>query len=322
MASANSGPARPFVVVTGLSGAGKASILKALEDLGYETVDNPPLAILDSLVADGTLPLAAGIDTRTRGFDAEQLRTVLHGLRRRPGVALTLVFATAEEPVLLRRYTETRRRHPMAPGGALGTSVADGIAREAALLAPLRAEADLVVDTSDLPLPRLRQLVESRFRPDDSQGMALLLQSFAFPKGLPREADLVFDVRFLRNPHYVPALKPLTGRDAPVAAYVVEDPDYAGFFARLTGFLDPLLPRYVAEGKKYLTVAIGCTGGRHRSVLVTERLADHLRSLGWRVDVTHRELAGEAAPAALAPTISGSAATRPAGGQEAPQPTP
>ncbi len=309
-------PPRPFVVVTGLSGAGKASILHILEDLGYETVDNPPLSILESLVGDGTLPLAAGIDTRTRGFDAEQVKLALDRLRRTPGVALSLVFATAEDTVLLRRYTETRRRHPLAPGGALGTSVAEGIARETAMLEPLREAADLIVDTSGLPMPSLRQMVERRFRPDGAPGMAVLLQSFAFPKGLPREADLVFDVRFLRNPHYVPALKPLTGKDAPVAEYVAEDTDFPAFWQRLTGFIDPLLPRYVAEGKKYLTVAIGCTGGRHRSVLVTERLADHLRSLGWRVDVTHRELASDH------DRVAHSAIARSEGGQEAPRLTP
>jgi UPF0042 nucleotide-binding protein len=323
--------ARPFVVVTGLSGAGKASVLNLLEDLGYETVDNPPLSILESLVEDGTMPLAAGIDTRTRGFNAEQVKRAIHALRHRPGVAATLIFVTAEEPVLLRRYTETRRRHPLAPGGALGTRVADGIAREKAILEPLRDDADLVVDTSDLPLPALRRLIEERFRPENSPGMSVLLQSFGYPKGLPREADLVFDVRFLRNPHYVPELKPLTGKDSGVADYVAADPDFPAFWQRLTGFLDPLLPRYVAEGKKYLTVAIGCTGGRHRSVLVTERLSDHLRSLGWRVDVTHRELSAErdrvaaapqtATPGAATPANAGAAA-RPGGGQEAPQRNP
>ena len=323
MASTATAPARPFVVVTGLSGAGKASVLNLLEDLGYETVDNPPLSILESLVEDGSMPLAAGIDTRTRGFDAEVVKRAIHSLRGRPGVAVTLVFVTAEEPVLLRRYTETRRRHPLAPGGALGTRVADGIAREAAVLEPLRDEADLVVDTSDLPLPALRQLIESRFRPDDGPGMALLLQSFGYPKGLPREADLVFDVRFLRNPHYVPALKPLTGKDQGVADYVAADPDFPAFWRRLTDFVDPLLPRYVAEGKKYLTVAIGCTGGRHRSVLVTERLADHLRSLGWRVDVTHRELSAERdRVAAATPAVPLGTTGRSGGGQEAPQRTP
>jgi UPF0042 nucleotide-binding protein len=261
-----------------------------MEDLGFETVDNPPLELLEELVGDGDLPLAAGIDTRTRGFVPAEALAALARLRLRQDIAATLLYVTAEDEVLLRRFTETRRRHPLAPGGSLGSRVADGIAREQALLAPLRDAADMVVDTSDLPLPALRQLIERRFRPDGSPGLAIQLLSFAYPKGLPREADLVFDVRFLRNPHYVPELKPLTGRDREVAAHVEADPDFPGFWTRLTAFLDPLLPRYVAEGKKYLTVALGCTGGRHRSVLVAERLADHLRSLGWRADVTHREL--------------------------------
>ncbi len=282
---------RPVVLVTGLSGAGKASILRALEDLGYETVDNPPLRVIEELVGDGEGPIAIGLDTRTRGFDGPEGLDTLARLRALPGAAVTLVFATAEDAVLLRRYTETRRRHPLAPGGSLGGRVADGIARERARLAPVQEEADLVVDTSDLPLPDLRRLIEGRFRQDHAPGLAVLIESFAFPKGLPRQADLVFDMRFLRNPHYVAALRPGTGLDPDVAAYVEADPDFPVFWQGLTGFLVPLLPRYVAEGKKYLTIAIGCTGGRHRSVLVAERLGDYLRRLGWRADVAHRELA-------------------------------
>jgi UPF0042 nucleotide-binding protein len=282
---------RQVVLVTGLSGAGKASILRALEDLGYETVDNPPLAVLEALVGDGTQPLATGIDSRTRDFDPAAALGLVERLRQRPDIAVTLVFATAEPDVLLRRYTETRRRHPLAPGGPLGASVAEGIAREAALLAPLRETAELVVDTSDLPLPELRRMVERRFRLGEGAGMAIAVVSFAYRKGLPREADLVFDMRFLRNPHYVEALRPLTGREAPVAAYIEADPDFAPFWARMTALIDPLLPRYAAEGKKYLTIAIGCTGGRHRSVLAAERLAHHLHGQGWRVDLIHRELA-------------------------------
>jgi UPF0042 nucleotide-binding protein len=282
---------RSIVLVTGLSGAGKASILRALEDLGYETVDNPPLRVLEELVGDGEGPLAVGLDTRTRGFAGAEALATLERLRARPAAAVTLIYATAEEGVLLRRFTETRRRHPLTPGGSLGGRVADGIARERALLEPLREAADLVVDTSDLPLPELRRMIERRFRPDNAPGLSVLVQSFAFPKGLPREADLVFDLRFLRNPHYVDALRPGTGLDPPVAAYVEGDPDFQAFWQGLTSFLAPLLPRFVAEGKKYLTVAVGCTGGRHRSVLVAERLGDYLRRLGWRADVAHRELA-------------------------------
>lgn len=315
--------ARPVVLVTGLSGAGKASILHYLEDLGFETVDNPPLDLLEELVGDGAVPLAAGIDTRTRGFDAAQVLLTLARLRLRPDIAVTVVYATAEEPVLLRRYSETRRRHPLAPGGSLGSRVADGIAREQQLLEPLLEAADMVVDTSDLPLPALRQMIERRFRRDGAPGMQIHVQSFAFPKGLPREAELVFDLRFLRNPHYVPALKPLTGKDPAVAAHVEADPDFPGFWTRLTGFIDPLLPRYVAEGKKYLTVALGCTGGRHRSVLVAERLTDHLRSLGWRADVTHRELGPEDTPSATPGGTPRSAAPLAhSGGREALTPSP
>lgn len=291
-------PPRPVVLVTGLSGAGKASILRTLEDLGFETVDNPPLQILEELVSDGTSPIAIGVDARSRGFEAADVRRALERLRLRRDIAASLVFATAEEAVLLRRFSETRRRHPLAPGGPLGSRVAVGIAQEAALLAPLREAADLVIDTSDLPLPELRRMIERRFRPSGAAGLDITILSFGYPKGLPREAELVFDMRFLRNPHYDPVLRPMTGRDAPVAAFVEGDPDFAPFWARMTGLLDLLLPRYVAEGKKYLTIAFGCTGGKHRSVLVAERLAAHLTAGGWRSEVIHRDIAPAPAPPA------------------------
>jgi RNase adapter protein RapZ len=279
------------VLVTGLSGAGKASILRVLEDLGFETVDNPPLNALEELIGDGDgRPFAAGIDTRTRGFSPGNVLFALQRLRLRPDLAVSLVYATAEDATLQRRYTETRRRHPLAPPGGRAS---DGIARERAVMEPLRNAADLLMDTSDLPLPALRQLVERRFRPEGALGLSILVQSFAYGRGLPRDADLVFDLRFLRNPHYDPALRPLTGLDEAVAAHIEADPDFRTFWSRLTGFLDPLLPRYVAEGKKYLTVALGCTGGRHRSVLAAERLTAHLRRSGWQADATHRELSPE-----------------------------
>jgi RNase adapter protein RapZ len=294
MDSSRPPPPRQVVLVTGLSGAGKASILRVLEDLGFETVDNPPLAILEELVGDGAQPLAVGVDTRTRGFDAAEALRVLERLRLRSDIHVALVFATADEAVLLRRYSETRRRHPLAPGGSLGSQVSLGIARESAALAPLQEAADLLIDTSDLPLPELRRRVEQRFRREGAPApLAITVVSFAFPRGLPREADLVFDLRFLRNPHYDPVLQPKTGCDPAVAAFIEEDPEFAPFWQRMTGFLDPLLPRYVAEGKKYLTIALGCTGGKHRSVLAAERLTDHLSRSGWRVEITHRELAAQ-----------------------------
>ena len=237
-----------------------------------------------------------GVDARTRGFDASAGLATLARLRLNPALRPELVYAGAEEAALLRRFTETRRRHPLALLGR----VADGIAAETELTRPLRENADLVLDTTGLSLPTLRRMVEERFRPLGMAqvGMLVSILSFAFPAGLPREADMVFDARFLRNPHYVPALRPGTGLDPEVAAYVEADPDYAPFFARTCALLDLVLPRFVNEGKKYATVAIGCTGGRHRSVLVAERLASYLELGGtkaWHVAVAHREIAAELA---------------------------
>ena len=279
-----------MVVVTGLSGAGKSSALRVLEDLGHETVDNPPLAVLGELMSGpgGGRPLAIGVDTRTRGFDAAALLAGLDALRARGAAAPELVFVDAAEDVLLRRYSETRRRHPLA--GVSGASVADGIALEAEALAPLREAADWLIDTSALPLPELRRMIERRYGPAGLAGMAVTVQSFGYPHGLPREADLVLDLRFLRNPHYDPALRPMTGRDAPVAAHVEGDPEWPPFWARMTALLDPLLPAYETGGKKYLTVALGCTGGKHRSVFAAERLARHFARAGRPVELSHREL--------------------------------
>jgi UPF0042 nucleotide-binding protein len=282
------------VLVTGLSGAGRASILHVLEDLGFEAVDNPPLPLMEELVTRGDRPVAVGIDSRSRGFDTGAVLHTLARLRLNPDLRPELVFAAAEDGVLLRRYTETRRRHPLAPTGR----VIDGIQAETALLAPLRDAADMVLDTSDLPLASLRSLVEARFGEASAgfPGMTVSLVSFAYPRGLPRDADLVFDARFLRNPHYDPILRPGTGLDRAVAAFIEADPAFFPFLDRVTDLLTLLLPRFVQEGKKYAGIAIGCTGGRHRSVHVTQCLAlrvPELRPSGtppWRVTVNHREL--------------------------------
>lgn len=288
---------RRVALVTGLAGAGRASILRALEDVGYEAIDNPPLDLIDGLVASvagGGAPLVAlGLDARSRSFTPERVLQLRDRLRALPDIRVDLVFAWAEETVLMRRFTETRRRHPLSPKGR----VADGIAAEVRLIAPLHERADWIVDTSDLPLAKLRQQIDGYFGPNavdsERQALSITLISFAFPAGLPREAELVFDARFLRNPFYDPALRPGTGIDRAVAAYVEADPDYAAFFARLTDMLALVLPRFVQEGKKYATIAIGCTGGRHRSVALVEHLASHLNEAGWRVASTHRELARE-----------------------------
>lgn len=296
-------PRRSVVIVTGLSGGGKASILRALEDVGFEAVDNPPLPMLDEMVLRAEHNLAVGIDARTRGFDATAVLQEMDRLRANLSLQVQLVYAWADESTLLRRYTESRRRHPLAPEGV----VTDGIAAETALTSDLRACADLVVDTSDLPIANLRRLIESHFGTSaHSTGtrIAVSLMSFAYPQGLPREADLVFDARFLRNPHYHPILRVKTGLDPEVGAYVEADPDFTRFFSCVTSLVNLVLPRFVQEGKKYATIAIGCTGGQHRSVHLIEKLANHLTggmspdALGpdipkspWCIFVTHRELA-------------------------------
>ena len=281
------------VLVTGLSGGGKASVLRALEDVGYEAVDNPPLPMLDDMVMHSERKLAIGVDARTRGFNASRVIETLDRLRENPMLRPELVYACADETTLLRRYTETKRRHPLAPQGR----VSDGIAAEQQITAPLYSAADLVIDTSDLPLAALRQLVERRYGADSTEdpqiGLSVSLVSFAFPAGLPREADMVLDARFLRNPHYDPILRPRTGSDPEVAAYVAADPDFPAFFQQITDLLALVLPRFVQEGKKYATIAVGCTGGRHRSVTIIERLASHLSESGWRVSTSHRELTRE-----------------------------
>jgi UPF0042 nucleotide-binding protein len=303
---ASASATRRLVLVTGLSGGGKASVLRALEDAGYRAVDNPPLPMLLETVRRTGGRLAIGIDVRSQDFDAAELLRVLDGLRTEAGLRPELVYVWAEEAVLLRRYSETRRRHPLAPEGR----VADGIAEELALTAPLRAAADLAIDTSDLPLSAMRRLVERHFGPGTdatAPRMVITLVSFAYPLGLPRDADLVFDARFLRNPHYDPILRPRTGLDPEVGAYVDADPACLPFVAQVEGLLDLLLPRFAQEGKKYVTIAIGCTGGRHRSVHIVERLASALAAriaagdaeTDWRLHVAHRELAREGNAAAF-----------------------
>ncbi|MDX5361796.1 MAG: RNase adapter RapZ [Alphaproteobacteria bacterium] len=277
------------VVVTGLSGAGKTSALRMLEDIGFEAIDNLPVRLLGQLLpgsGGAQRPIAVGIDARTEGFDPQAVRAWIEDLRARPDIAPTLLYMDCDAEVLARRFTETRRRHPLA----LDRPVPDGIVRERALIGPLRDEADLVLETTDFSLTDLRREIAERFETAGATGLLVSLLSFSYKGGLPREADMVFDVRFLDNPHWVAHLRPLTGLDAGVAAHVSADPAFADFFGRLTGLIDLLVPRFRAEGKSYLTLAIGCTGGRHRSVFVAERLAAHLREADVPVVLRHREL--------------------------------
>ncbi|MGE4480166.1 RNase adapter RapZ [Acidocella sp.] len=274
------------VLVTGLSGAGKNSLLRALEDLGFETVDNPPLDTLETLTSQASQNLAIGVDARSRGFSAASVLEALAKLRRHERLDPSLVYTTADDTVLLRRYSETRRRHPLAQTGA----IADGIALERTLTAPLARAADWLLDTSALPLPRLRNMVEQRYGAF-SPGLAISLVSFSYAAGLPPEADLVFDARFLKNPYYDPNLRPLSGLAPEVGNFIEQDPDFAIYFSKVLNLITFLLPRFVQEGKKYATICVGCTGGQHRSVYMVEQLSTHLVQAGWRVDVTHREAA-------------------------------
>jgi len=280
------------VLVSGLSGAGKTAAIKVLEDLGYEAINNLPLALLPNLFnADsGVRPrhgaIAADIDVRTHDFTAERLLARLAELEERPDLAVELLFLDCDDEVLTQRFTETRRRHPLAEERPL----LDGVRRERSLLAPLHARADEVIDTTHLSPPELRQLLGALFRLADSPRLAVMVTSFAYRNGVPREADLVFDVRFLRNPHYQAVLRPLDGRDPTVARFIAADPAYPPFFARIADLVLSLLPYYEREGKTYLTIAVGCTGGRHRSVFVAEQLAQALRAQQPEVFLRHRGL--------------------------------
>ncbi len=276
------------VLVTGVSGAGKSSALKALEDLGYEAIDNVPISLIDRLVAvDGpSHPIAIGVDIRTRDFDASAFLAEIGSLSERPDLQVRLVFLDCDDEILANRFKETRRRHPLA----VDRPVTDGIRQERDLIAPLREGADIVIDTSEMGLGDLKRSLENHFTGAGPEGLAVFVVSFGFRNGLPRDADLVFDVRFLRNPHYQRELRPQTGRDAAVARYIEGDEGLEPFLANLTALLQPLIPRFAAEGKSYLTIAVGCTGGRHRSVYTIERLGARFAAEGLSVQLRHRDL--------------------------------
>ncbi len=288
-------PAVPkrLLLVTGMSGAGKSTALNTLEDLGWEVVDNLPLSLLDHLLAtplaagaERDRSLAIGLDSRTRGFNAERVVRQIKKLAKEQGQPVEMLFLECQGAELLRRFSETRRRHPLAPD----RPTSDGIAEEREMVAPLRRWADHVIDTTDSDSNALRQQMRSRFGGEEGAPI-LAIQSFGYARGLPRNADLVFDMRFLQNPHWVPALRPLTGQEAAVAEHIAADPAYEDAVTRIEELLLALLPRYEAEGKSYVSVAFGCTGGRHRSVHVAERVAARLRAAGFSLTLDHRDLA-------------------------------
>ena len=280
---------RNLIFVTGLSGAGLSSALKTLEDTGFEVFDNFPPSLLSNLLDEETShrrPIAIGIDSRTRGFDPQKLLETMEDLKKRPGWTVKTIFMTADDTVLLKRYTETRRSHPLARD----RSVSDGIAAEKALLYTLKHQAGYVIDTSDLSIHDLRRIIEGYTHGLIQGRLNLTIMSFAYRHGLPREADLVLDVRFLRNPNWVPQLKEKTGREEDVQAYISGDESFIPFLEQTQNLLGLLVPRYDEEGKNYLTIAFGCTGGRHRSVFMAETIRKWLENKGFPASIHHREL--------------------------------
>ena len=276
-----------LLLVTGMSGAGKSTVLDALEDMGWDVVDNLPADLLKGFVhADGecrTANVAVGMDVRSRGFDPEALHGLIHSIE---GVHSEILYLDCAEVELIRRYDETRRRHPLAPD----RPAEDGIARERRSTFPLRAAADSVLDTTDLSPAQLRDELRRRYG-DDSGQPVLTIASFGFGRGISRTADLVFDMRFLPNPHWMEELRPLTGNDGAVRSYLAQQPGWADAMERIESLLKDWIPRYWAAGKSYVTVAFGCTGGRHRSVAAAIEMAERLRRAGFAPNVRHRDLA-------------------------------
>lgn len=288
-------PQRQLLLVTGLAGAGKSTTLAVLEDLGWETIDNFPVRMLKRLVTmpdEARGPLAIGFDSRTRGFVPADIIALMKDLAARPDIALTFLFLDCAGGELERRFNETRRRHPMADG----RPVQEGIAAERELLEPLRRWAEVMIDTTAMSSNDLQTRIRELFDPaSEEAGVTITLSSFGFARGMPPLADLVFDMRFLDNPHWVPELREQTGQDAAVGEHIERDPAFAEAFERMRDLLLMLLPRYARQGKPYVHIAFGCTGGRHRSVFTTERMAQALRTAGFSPTVRHRNLGSRAA---------------------------
>src|SRR3546814_628043 len=294
MSEATENDSKPvLLVVSGLSGSGKSVALKTFEDLGFYCVDNLPAELLGSFVRSVTggdnapRKLAVGIDVRNRHNDLASLPEWLSEVGAM-GLDPKLVFFDTGDEVLLKRYADTRRRHPLSH---LGLALADAIALERQVLKPLRALADVIIDTSDLNVHQLRRRVTTDLNLDLDTSLSLLFESFAYRRGVPPDADFVFDARVLPNPHWNPELRPLSGRDLPVREYLEAQPEVAEYSGQVAAFLDTWLPRLRSDTRSYATIAFGCTGGRHRSVYLAEYLAAHCRERGWgEVAVHHREL--------------------------------
>jgi len=281
-----------LVIVSGLSGSGKSVALHTLEDLGYYCIDNLPAGLLSvlaqelSLAATPVENAAVGIDARNLPQALQQFSQVLDQLKQ-VGISSEILFLTCETETLIKRFSETRRRHPLSNSGA---ALAEAVEQERALLEPIAQRADLFIDTSQTNIHQLRDLVLSRVARENRNRLSLLFESFGYKHGIPRDADFVFDARCLPNPHWQPELRPLSGHDKVVVQYLESEPQVAAMHEQLRGFLEQWIPAFEACNRSYLTIAIGCTGGQHRSVYLIERLAHHFQSHYPNVVTRHREL--------------------------------
>ncbi len=281
------------VLVTGPSGAGRSTAIHSFEDLGYEAIDNLPLSLIPRLLEGAPLPrpIALGIDVRNRDFSASALIELIDRLAVSADVESEVLYLDCMPDELVRRYSQTRRRHPLAPV----EPATDGIDREIDLLAPIKVRADVVIDTSEMSPHDLRNEIDRWFDKGAAARLVISLHSFSYKRGVPRGVDMVFDTRFLRNPHWDADLRPLDGRDPRVAAYVAADERFDSYFKTLCDLILLMLPAQVEEGKSHLSIGFGCTGGQHRSVAVAEKLAKVLADAGWQVSKRHRELERRAA---------------------------
>ena len=278
-----------LVIITGMSGAGKTVAVQSFEDLGYFCIDNMPPTLLPTfweLVKEsGKISrIALVIDLRSRDFFKE-VDSLIATLDNTQLVTTRIIFLGSSDSVLVSRYKETRRNHPLAPDGR----VSDGIARERELLMDLRTRAQIIIDTSDISPRQLRERLIKDFATKDYQTFHVEVMSFGFKYGVPIDADIIWDVRFLPNPHYIPELRPQTGMDAPVYDYVMKQPETQAFYSKLIDVIEFCLPGYKKEGKSSVTIAIGCTGGKHRSVAIAERIANHLKTDNYAVNISHRD---------------------------------
>lgn len=282
------GENQKIIIVTGPAGAGRMTAIRALEDFGIEAIDNLPLGLIERILSglSTETTIAIGVDTRTRGFSVAALIKILDGIEDNPAYSASLLYLDCAPDILLQRFSETRRRHPASPDG----SPKDGIEAEINLLSKLKNRADVLIDTSKLSPNQLRVELARWYGDEQNTGLSVSVQSFSYKRGAPRGVDMMIDCRFLRNPHWEEALRSLTGQYDGVGNYIQEDPVFSPFFEKLTGMMDLLLPAYQAEGKAYFTIAMGCTGGQHRSVFVAEKLASYLKDSEWQVQIRHKEM--------------------------------